>query len=971
MAQERVLLRTGAHASYSRLVFDWSVPVEYSVQDSAPNALSVTFQKSALLDVGAVDVDDLLYITEVKQSADSPLTVSLKITEGSRHRSFKVGNRIVLDVFAPDGKSGVKKQTRPVHSSSTEVLSDPVPDSVPEKKTLIHHDKAEEKTGIDRAKEALKNLEDTHNSLSVLEAAKPSIEPHVITLSTTESVGVAAFRRFGSLWIILDRPNVHVPPQIAGPTPEIFPPFERSEIKGGVVFRTKMPSGYPLDVYGEGGGLVWRFIVTPTSRDVKSIAPERAFLANKRVRGGTVFWPMQATSSVLEVPDPSVGDILKVVTVEASNQFSGIERDYVDFKALHSAVGIAIEPKIDDLDVVFVGNGVQITRPGGLAMSRTKDVNRRLIREEVLESSIVSLEGEREIRRIFDFDRWMMGGLSAMEANQRILLSEVARKSKMERVQDLLTLAKMNIANDRGQEAIGYLRYAAQEIPGVAEGAEFIALRAAAYTLAAKYELAFRDLRSPLLKDYNELDYWRAYALAGLEDWQQAKLAMPRDFSVLVGYPKVLLEKIGLKLAEVSLRAGHVETTESILAALRREQDTLMPWTTAGMNYLKAEAHRQSGEYDRAKEFWSALAEGSDDLYRAKAGLALTMLELETGDIDRSKAIDRLEGLRYSWRGDEMEAQTNFMLGRLYLEDDRYLKGLAILRDAASMSPDSTIGHDITTYMADIFKELLINDEDMSPLDAVTVYEEFIELTPSGDDGNKVVQKLAERLVEADLLGRAAEILQHQVDYRIKGSEKARVALRVAAIYLLDDHPVESIKSLNIAKALYSRETDSQAKKKLREIELLRARALSQMDRTEEAIELLNGFDPDPDVNRLRADIAWQAALWDDAAEALQDLILDEAFDLNRPLTGQQADLILNRSVALNLSGNRVALANMRKRYGDNMKKTARARLFDVVTRPRKGTMMTDRETISAIVKEVDIFKDFLDSYRSSDSVSN
>ena len=82
--------------------------------------------------------------------------------------------------------------------------------------------------------------------------------------------------------------------------------------------------------------------------------------------------------------------------------------------------------------------------------------------------------------------------------------------------------------------------------------------------------------------------------------------------------------------------------------------------------------------------------------------------------------------------------------------------------------------------------------------------------------------------------------------------------------------------------------------------------------------------------------------------------------------------MILNRAVALNLSGNRVALTNMRRRYGDAMKKTARARLFDVVTRQRQNSILADKETIESIVKEVDMFSDFLESYKTTtDGVSN
>jgi tetratricopeptide (TPR) repeat protein len=341
------------------------------------------------------------------------------------------------------------------------------------------------------------------------------------------------------------------------------------------------------------------------------------------------------------------------------------------------------------------------------------------------------------------------------------------------------------------------------------------------------------------------------------------------------------------------------------------------------------------------------------------------MLQLQQGKTERKDAIDRLEGLRYAWRGDELESQINFMLGKLYLEDRQYLKGFSILRDAAEMSPGSDINQEIVGYMADSFRNLLMEDKDLSPLDAVTVYEQFKDLTPPGDEGNKLVQKLAERVMEADLLGRAAGILQGQVDSRLQGMEKARIATRLAAIYLLDKMPQKAIAAIDAAKPVYAQDNTPESQKALKNLELMRARALSQMDQTEEALALLAKFDPTPDVNRLRADIAWQAGLWEDAAEALQDLILDEALDLSRPLTQAQADLILNRSVALNLSGNRVALANTRQRYEEAMKKTPRARLFDVVTRPRQSTLLSDRQTLDSLVSEVDIFKDFLEAYRS------
>jgi len=987
LAQTSVAVRTGKHSGYTRAVFDWNSPVSYNVRQQNSGEILVDFQKSADMSLSVHEHGAGTDILDVKQvsSSGANLQVVLKTPPERNFRHFMVGNRVVVDVLAPLDN---KESTTSSPDSSPVTVKTPKPEK--QEKEL---EKEFVKTGSvkdpvadlvvkpDAEKLPSMKAESVEEQIlppekTILEQAASVMPPHVITVSSTEAMGLAAFRRSDWLWIVMDRSTLPVTPQISGEQAGKFTPFQRMEIKGGVAFRTKLPpETLNMHVYGEGGGLIWRILVTPNERSAKPVEMQRQSSNETAARDGKIVWPLTAVTKILEVPDPSVGDMIKVVTMEQAGQFGGMWRSLVDFDMLESVIGLAIIPKADDLEIKKTSETVEIMRPSGLAFSRSKDINRRLIRTEVQEVTVADEPAEpgKEIRRIFDFDRWMMGGLKALEENQRILLSGMAVKDKEGRVQDLLTLAKMNVSNDRGQEALGFLSYAAEELPAIADNPEFRALKGASAALAGKHEIAFHELWHPVLMEYTELDYWRAYTLAMLEDWQQAVEMMPRDFTVLMGYPRPLLEKIGLKLAEIALRSGDGTTAGKVLAVLEKERASLKSWTRAGLDYLQGEVHRQKGEFDQARQLWSDLSSGHDDLYRAKGGLALTMLELQHGDITLEQAIDRLEGLRYLWRGDELEARINYMLGKFYLEQDKYLKGLSILRDAITMSPESDVGKEVAVYMRESFRDLLLRDEDLDPLDAVQVYEEFRELTPTGEEGNRLIQKLAERLVLADLLERATKILEHQVDFRLSGEDKARVAIRLGAIDLIDKNPRPAMKYLAIGRDLYNDLLSGKAREdKLREIDLLRARGLSQLNRTEEALDMLHGFDPAPDVNRLRVDIAWKAGLWEDAAEALQDLILDEALDMGRPLTPAQADLILNNAVALNLAGNRVALNNARRRYEDAMKKTARARLFDVVTRPRKTTIMADRETIESIVQEVDMFKDFLESYRTdAQAVSN
>jgi hypothetical protein len=976
-AQEGVSVRFGDHDKYSRLVFDWKDNTSYRVSRDSAGDISIIFDSNESPDLSGLDTDEIAGIDGVvKSNKDGKLQITLKAGSGNKYRNFTVGNKIVIDIFKTaeqmSASRTVNRQQKAEVASNrgssnkvTKVEGNKASPPAIERSPKVNVEKSKDKDvkPADKRKDIAAKNKDDKKGKGIFSQKMDETPPHLITMSFTEALGMAVFERSNALWIVMDKIGITSPPQITGPNKDKFPPFKRYEIDGGTAFRMRYPEGEDFAVYAEGGGLLWRVVLSSSAKEAFPARPESVFEKNRPVRGGSIVWPMKMVTKVLELYDPTVGDRLKVVAVEQADILSGDAREYVDFATLPSVVGMAVRPKSDYLNVDLSSKGVEVSRPEGLAISSIRDISVHDIRRNVEDPGIfkAASDDQEEFETIFDFESWIMGGLRSLEYNNRILQSGLLKKEKHGRVQDLITLAKMNLANDRGQEALGFLRYANEEIPGLVEGPEFLALRGASYALSGKYELAFKDLMQPFLKPYKELDIWRAYTLAWLEDWRQAKDMLPEDYKVLALYPKDLLEKVGIKLAEVALRSGDVETSENIMALLLRDKASLKPWTLAAIEYLKGEAHNQSGEYKLASDRWKTLIGISDNFYRIRAGLSLVMLGTKMGSMNEAQAINRLEGLRYLWRGDELEAKTNFMLGQMYIESDKYLKGFGILRDAVSMSPNSDVGQDISAFMSDSFKTLLTEDKDLSPIDAAAIYEEFRELTPPGREGERIVQMLAERLVEADLLDRAADILRHQVDFRLEGSEKGRVALRLAGIYLIDNEAGEAMKSLSVARKSYQND-----KKKLHEISLLEARALSELNRTEEAIEMLNRFTPTPEVNLLRADIAWRAGLWEDAEEALKDIILDEQIDKALPLTQYQADLILNRAVALHLAGDRVELANMSKIYSSAMGKTSRARLFELIVRPRRGREV-NREMLQMLIDEVDIFKNFLEVYRNFD----
>lgn len=1018
-AQETVTARTGDHDGYTRLVFEWAEKPGYSLSKEGGRIL-IRFSKAGSLDKANISASRNVKGVDTLSGASEPLQVAVSIPGGSRFRDFIVTNKLVLDVYDSETAPA------PIPEKKAETIK-PEPASEPAPKP---EEKAEVKAEGDFTVQPgpVEEAAPVHE----VEAAgipAPAIKPHVVTMTSTYSVGLASFMRAGNLWIVLDAPDVPMQPELTGPQQAMFGKLEKVPMEDGAAYRMEIPEG--MNAYADGGGLSWKVTITPEKLETKPAVP----VSQVKDGQGALVWPLQGMRKVLRVNDPLVGDTITVVTSGTAKQYAGTGRSFVNLQALDSVVGLAFVPRSDDVKAELTTQQVIVGSPNGLSLSNAPapvdeeaaapkpepaekqeaeghDPELALTEEppaaddghapedhgetaraaQISMADMAQAAGEKPSgNNIYNFPRWEMGGIHALDQNQHIMMVDVSSKPEEGRAEEVITMAKMNIANNRAPEALGLLRVALQKVPELESNLEFQSLRAAALALSNKYDDAFADYSRPELAKYDDVRFWRSYVLAGLEDWKQAIEVMPPDLTPIYAYPKEIRTPMLLTFAEIALRGGKVKTAQDILKKLEPETEKMPLAYEASYTYLLGETQRQAGNAAQAETTWTPLVkDGKDDLYRAKAGLSLTKLQLDEKKIKPAEAIDRLEGLRYAWRGDELETLINYRLGQVYVDNKDYLKGLTVWRNASTLSPGTAIGDEVKIAMNKSFRDVFANDrlKDVGPLEAISLYEEFKDLTPPGEEGSKVVEKLAERLVDADLLGRASSLLEYHVNNRLTGDKKAAIAIRLAAIRLLDGNPDGAMRSLEIAEDTLNRiETGageaSQAgqdassmttpaattvsekadPEKRRQIDLLRARALSMQKKPDEAIAILEDMRLDPDVNRLRTDIAWTAGKWEEAAMALSDLITAEDISPKMPLTDYQRDIILNRAIALNLSGNRVALANLRERHNAQMKGTTKGQMFEVVTRPRRPDMIGSREAIASMISEIDLFQGFLEGY--------
>ena len=317
-------------------------------------------------------------------------------------------------------------------------------------------------------------------------------------------------------------------------------------------------------------------------------------------------------------------------------------------------------------------------------------------------------------------------------------------------------------------------------------------------------------------------------------------------------------------------------------------------------------------------------------------------------------AIAELERLRFAWRGDLFEFTLLRKLADLYVQENRHRDALYALREAVSNFPDVQAARNAAQRMREIFAEIYRGpgDPDVPPLRALALYQEFMELTPVGPQGDRMIAALADRLVEVDLLDRAGELLEGQVRYRLEGEEKARIGARLALVRLLDHNAEGALEALDVSEV---EDVDQGIALQRRQ---LRARALSDVGRTEEALTMLDG-DESLDAEHLRADIHWRQRQWPEAVGSLAKLI--PLLPPRRPMEEEESQLVVNLAVALMLADQTVDLEDLDRRYGAAMAKGPHADTFKLLVGDGEKIAIS---SIADELSKVGQAQDFMSNYR-------
>lgn len=933
-----LMVRGGEHVGYNRLVFDWPKPVGYAVDAAAGKAV-ISFDRPARVNVAALKAalpGDVAFVEA--RPAGKGTALELALPSELRIRHFASGPKVVVDIVRP---AGVAPPPRAAGRPEPTLAPPPGAEVQPPAPAPLAPEPKPVTPAETLAQTAPANGKPAATPPPAPEEVKPKGKTVSLGVNFDQPVAAAVFRRAGWLWLVFDRRTEVDAKLLKRSGGEFVTHVEQIDaVKGGTAVRLLVKPGINPAMRKDGTLWVVDLADQPMAPKVPlEVVPQFDF----GERGRLVITVSEATEKPVIFKDPEVGDTIMAIPVMPIGAGMRGDRAYPGVDIPATVQGVAVIPRTDGVRVSTAKAGIEISTPGGLWMSREAAEGQPTAGAQATASGPL------------DIVRWMRGGLDKFVPEHQKLMTRMASIRPTEANAQRLEIARHYLANGMGAEALGILRLIAQADPDAVETGPFRAVRGAANFLMHRDQEAIEDLSHNSITTDPEAGLWLAAAKArGLNEYARNALMLRLAPDDIKDYPARIRMALGREAVQSVIAAGDAKAGQKIVETMagkgtsRADQGTI-----AYLKGLVAEALKQP---EVAIAHYQEAESGESRPDRAYAARARIELELKTGKITAAEAIHRLERLRFAWRGEDFEYRLLKRLGELLIADGRYGDGLRAFRSLVANFGDNPDIADVNRQMSETFNALYLDGlaDKLTPVAAIGLYDEFQELTPSGDKGDEMIRKLADRLAAVDLLERASELLHHQVNFRLQGVERAKIGARLALLNLADRKPGEAMENLNSSEgpdlppALYDQRR------------YMRVRALADLGRAADALALIVN-DQSDQAKRLRAEIYWDLKKWPEAALALEASI-DEP-DLKKPLDPMQARRVLDLATALTFAHDERGLLRLRHAWGPHMAATEFREAFDLLTSaPERGII--DYRRIGDKIKEVEDFQTFMNEWR-------
>jgi len=1022
-ASSAVRLRAGEHPTYTRLVFDWPQRVEFSLGTEGRQA-TLRFESPQPVDLGRLAQFPPRNVAGLSVRRDNGASiVSFSIPEGAAVKSWRDGAKVVLDITVDPAKPA--EAAKPADAPKPEPRAAAAPTPAPAPAPAAPQPAAQQPAApalrgtapAQQQPQAQANTpppaaqpaapqpaapQPTPSQAAVPQPvippnAAPSVmnggvpaaspvtgvgtaplgtfmpapasdrisgEPLVPTVDSsrtgpllnfpwTRPAGAAAFQRNGNLWIVFDRAaNVDLRPITTRDWGGAINGIEQLPVPGVTVLRLQVPSGTTASFTRRNTG--WQIsinniqpeqLIPKDAPPPDENQPQKPRMAEIDVRrqldadgGAKLFFAANDPSPQLTVPDPDTGDALIVVPFAGASGGVPARRDFIELSVLPSFQGFAVEPHADNLVVNRLPRGIEIGTPSGLSLSSPRGADPKAATAEILQ-----------------FEDWRKVDGKTYTEQEELLLRRIGLSSLGQRQAARMALAQFYAANDMQPEALAVLAKARAEQPDLERDKLYRALRGIAYLRMGRVPEASNDLDSKIFDDDPDVLAYRGMLAADRDDWPAARRSFSLSGAAVAKFPADLRAPVRLTMARSWLAGGDIASATAELQAL--EGDALTRGQAAEGNYVRGLLADATNKPEEAIRFFDLASGSGDRRARALAEYAKTDMMLNRKLINAPQAIERLDSLRFAWRGGPFEFNLLRRLGELQFSIGDLRSGITTFRQLVKYFPRSPEMPLLTRQMSDEFAKLFLDGgaQSLPPLNALALYYDYRELTPPGPEGDEIISKLADRLVAVDLLARAAELLEHQIQHRLRGEDRSKAGARLAVVYLLDRNPDAALKSLQATQGQNLSPAIQQERR------LLEARALGDMDRFPEALNLI-GQDQSMEARALRSDLHWRAKDWVAYARVVGQMLGNRDAD-PAPLTADERKQVMQLAVAFSLSNDTAALDGVRAKYETKFRDTPDAATFAAVASTLTRASGDPRQMAAAIA-QIGQYEAFMSRYR-------
>lgn len=761
-------------------------------------------------------------------------------------------------------------------------------------------------------------------------------------------VGVAVFERNGYIWVIFDHNQKVDIEDIAKSSANVADEVIQIPHNKATVLRFKPKANVKVGLRKE--GLLW--IIDLYTHDVTyNIRELPIFTQYNSIRQAYLYVPTVNAGTVISVVDPEIGDaVLAAPNLELGVGINNSYK-YPDLEILAAKQGMAIVPNTSDIILSRGNTGISIKGyDRGLNISDDLEAIKR-------QQMLGNADG------LANFDLFVSPQILKMNFNdaEKSLEDDINKAPEDQKTAAEMELAKYYISQGLGTNALKILNKIKTSGVPAAKSEKLYALLGAANFLAKRYDEAVEDFSYGKLPNYNEAVFWRTLASTAKEFKKEDNIVLFSFMSVMKDYAQELKERIALVGAEAAIKAGDDLATQNFMDVLKSTQGGA--GRKAHILYLNAQKFELQGYPRNAVREYNNIVFMDSQKYSSLARFAKANLELKLGVISYDKAIKEYERLRYAWGETGFKLQLLDKLAAAYASNKDYYNALKTYKEASELArPEQQ--EEIIGKMVKLFENVYLNNlaDNMSPLKALAMYQDFEWLAPKSPQYSEIVQHLADRLVAVDLLDRASGLLKAQLRRGdVDKQQRNKIGARLALIYLFQEDNIEALKVLDKTEFEEAPETIRQHRK------IIRAKALANLNRKNEALKLLEE-DYSKSALLLTTDIYWKQGTWDKAADTIKYLIERPVKD--QPLSDEQIAYILDWATVLKKAGRETVIVRLRNKFLPYFENTPYYSVFNVLT----GNLEKDKIDIKSInrtINDISAFSDFSKIYNQSLRTNN